>query len=80
MMATDCEMAAVQALAVDSGAVAQHVMPYLQPPQATEAPQQSGSECCCRTHAASPLAIAGAVVCPGRVPKPFGAQQLSCAV
>ena len=36
MMATDCEMAAVQAEAVDSGAVAQHVMPYLQPPQATQ--------------------------------------------
>ena len=44
MMATDCEMAAVQAEAVDSGAVAQHVMPYLQPPQATEAPQQSSSD------------------------------------
>ncbi len=48
MMATDCEMAAAQAEAVDSGAVAQHVMPYLQPPHAIEAPQQSGSECCWR--------------------------------
>ena len=80
MMATDCEMAAVQAEAVDSGAVAQHVMPYLQPPQATGTPQQSGSEFCCHSHADSPLAIASAIVRPGRIPKPFSAQQLSCAV